>query len=195
MEKMFMAIVPGDVPTFRATLAGMPRVNIDHSDTALGGFIFDKVTELPEGPGVLNLALLFGCSNAVADVFQVFHYDNVSGLTGLDNRLANPVVEVGHPSPLFAREQFQSAFCRLCAFGLQRLPQFRVVLPDVHSLSPRKLQTVGRSGEVVNAAVNTNNVSAFWWKRNFAVNNNMDVEFLGSAVVTQCSSSRFLSSE
>lgn len=189
---MLVAIAPGNTTTFWATLAGVPRVNVDHGNAAFGGLILDENTELAESPGVLNLSLLLGYPHAVADVFQVFHYDNVSGLTRLDNRLANPVVEVAHPSLLFTRQPSQEALGPFRAFGLQRLPQFGVMLPNMHSLPSRKLQTIGCAGEVVDSAVNAKDISAFWWERNFAVDNNMNVEFFGSTVITQSSGSRFL---
>jgi len=192
---MLMAIVSGDVTTNRAFLAGMSGINIDHGDTTFGGFVFDKATELPERPRVLDLPLLPSYPDTVADVFQVFHHVDISGFTGLNNRLADPVVEVGHPSPLFARQPFQEVFCSGRAFGLQRLPQFGVMLPDVHGLPSGEFQTVGGGGDVVDATVNANNVTVFGWEGNFTVDHDMDIELFGSTVVAECSRSKLLSGE
>lgn len=64
-----MAIAPGDMTTNKASLAGMPGINVNHSNTAFNSFILNKVTELPEGPGVLNLTLFLSNLNPVTDMF------------------------------------------------------------------------------------------------------------------------------
>ncbi len=192
---MFMAIVPGDITTNGATLAGMSGVNIDHGNTIFGGLVFDKVAKLPKSPGMLNLPLFPGNPNTVTDILQVFHNNYVTKLTGLNNRLRNPVVKVAHPSLLFARQPFQEAFCPLRAFGLQRLPQFRIMLPDVHGLPPGKLQAVGGGGKVIDAAINADNVAVFRRKWDFAVDYDMDIKLFGAFVIAECCRRRFLSSK
>jgi len=105
------------------------------------------------------------------------------------------VVEVGHPAALLPRQTFQEAFYPLRALGLECLPQPSVTPADVHSLPPGKLQTIGGSGEVVDAAVNAYDVAVFRRKRDFTVYHNIDVELLLAPVVAQDGRSRLLSSK
>ena len=144
---------------------------------------------------MLEKTLLFGNVNSFPDMPQVFHHDYIARVAGVDDSFGDPVVEVGHPAALPTAQPFQEAFSPLRALGLERLPQPGVPPPDVHGLQPGKLQAVGGGCEVVDAAVDAGNVAAFRLKRNFPVNNNVDVELFRSLVVAKGGRSGFLSSE
>jgi hypothetical protein len=78
---------------------------------------------------------------------------------------------------------------------LERLPQSSIAFADVHSLLPGKLLSVECGCNVIDTTVNTNNVATFRWGGNFAVNNNVDVEFFCSLVVANSSESELLPNE
>jgi len=50
-----MAISDGKLPTSRAGMGRIPRVDIDHGNTLLQSFVFDKPLELSERPGVVDV--------------------------------------------------------------------------------------------------------------------------------------------
>jgi hypothetical protein len=95
-EDMTIAVAFGNKPTPWAALAGMVGVNINHSNTTFSSLVLNEPAQLPEGPGVLNEALLSGHTNSLPNVPQVFYDDDIARGTGVDNGFGDPVVEVGH---------------------------------------------------------------------------------------------------
>jgi len=194
-EDMTLAIAFSNKPALRAALAGIAGVNIDHSNAAFSGLVLDKPAQLPKSPGMLEETLFFGSTDALPDVPQVFHHDYITGVAGVNDNFSDPVVEVGHPAVLPTAQPFQEVLCPLRALGLEHPPQPGVTSPNVYSLPSGELQTVGGGCEVVDTTINAGNVTVFRRKRNFPVNNNVNVELFRSLVVAKGGRSGFLSSE
>ncbi|GAW92340.1 hypothetical protein KKC1_14950 [Calderihabitans maritimus] len=192
---MSVSIVPSCIATFWTALAGMARVNIDYGNTAFGGFVLDEPTELPKSPGVLKETLSFNCTDSLSDITQVFHYDDVSRLAGIDDCLADFMVEVGHPAVFLPRQPFQELLGSVRALGLEHLPQPSIMPADVYSLPSRELQAIGGGSKVIDTAVNTNDVTTFRRKRNFTVDHDVDVELFRAPVVAEGCRSGLLSRE
>jgi len=102
------------------------------------------------------------------------------------------VVEVGHKAVLLTAQPFQGALSTFRALGLERLMQPGVTPPDVHRLSPRKLQTIRGGGKVVDATVNANDVTVLWREGHFPVHDDVDGERFRLLVVTEGGRSGFL---
>lgn len=191
-EKMPVPVTSIDVAASWAALAGIAGVNVDHGNATLGGLVLDEPAELSESPGVLDESLLSGHTDALPDGAQVFHRDNIAGLTGTDDSFGDPVVKVGHPATLLPRQPFQEALGPFRAPGLERLPQPGVTPTDVQSVPSGELQAIGGGGKVINATVNANGVTVFGWKMDFVIDHNIDVELFRSSIVAEGGRSGFL---
>jgi hypothetical protein len=86
---------------------------------------------------------------------------------------------------LLTAQPFQGALSTFRALGLERLMQPGVTPPDVHRLSPRKLQAIRGGGKVVDATVNANDVTVLWREGHFPVHDDVDGERFCSLVVTE----------
>lgn len=93
---------------------------------------------------------------------------------------------------LLTAQPFQGAFRTFRALGLERLMQPGVTPPDVHRLSPRKLQAIRGGGKVIDTTVNANDVAVLWREGYFPVHDDVDGERFRLLVVTEGGRSGFL---
>lgn len=119
-DRLTGTVSPVNMTTAGAGFGGVTRVNIDHADSLLLGFVLDEASELSKAPGVkasglLSLALFDSLSN----VGQVLQNDRPSRSGSRDNLFAKDVILVPPSPKLFAGEPLQVAFGALCAFGLE----------------------------------------------------------------------------
>lgn len=138
-------------------MAGINR-NIRHaSELAL---IFQKETELPEGPGVQHPPHLLWRSNATPDALQVLHGDGGFGLPGaVDDGPAYLVVLVSNPAAFLSRKAFEHTVG--LGMGLELPLEFSpllavVVADEARLLSPEEY-AIGKSSELGQAEVNPYN--------------------------------------
>lgn len=116
-------------------------VDVDHGEAALGGLILDEPPKLSKGPRVLEKVLLFGDTDSLSDVVQVFHHDHIAGLARIGDCFSDPVVEVGHQAALLPRQPLQEALDPLRALGLESLPLPCIPSPDMRGLPSAELET------------------------------------------------------
>jgi hypothetical protein len=99
---MLTTIIPGNTTTGKTTLAGMSGNYLEDGNAALGGFIFNKVTKLTKGLGVLQETSFFGSANSLLNTLQVLHNNYIASFTGLNNHPGNSVVKVSRPTMLLS---------------------------------------------------------------------------------------------
>lgn len=159
-----------DLATSGASLTGVGWVYKDYCYALLQSLILNKLLELKERPGLMNMPLFLSYSRPLPDVFQVFHNKNISRVGTLNNPLTNDVVQGADCAALLARKLFQELFSPSRAFGLKGSSQIRKMPPYLYSLFAGEIETVGCSSNVVNPHINTNRISAFrlgdWFGKN-----------------------------
>lgn len=174
-EPMPVTLRASDSPTAGTSLTGVSRIHIGHGNTLLQSIIFDKGLELPEGPGMGDTPLLSPQSDTLPDMCQVFHNQDITGLTCRDNFLADSVVQVGHPPSFLARQPFQEPLSSPRALGLEFTPKVCIVVADMHGLFAGELLPIGGGGQVIDAPVNSNRIGTFG-EGDFPVHHNVDIE-------------------
>ena len=139
------------------------RVGTNNGNAFLQSLIFDKPLELGKRPRVMNVSLPFSDSCPFSDVGQLFHHNNIAFAEAIDNPAAYVVVEPADYSALLARKLFQELFSPFRALGLKSRPQSLKSPPYMHCLLPRESETIGGSGKIVDAEVNSYDLTVIPW--------------------------------
>ena len=99
------------MPTSTTLLAGMPRVNLDHLDTPLLGFVGKEGMQLGKTPTMeASLPFTMAHLGSLSNVRQVLKHNGRTALSVLDNALRKHVVMVTSLPQQFARKFFQVPF-------------------------------------------------------------------------------------
>jgi hypothetical protein len=172
----------------RAGLAGVVRVNEDDVYPALTGLVRDEGLQLPEGPRVMNEALLTTHPNSLSDVGQVFENNGISRSEAIHDVPTDNVIKVSHPAMLSPRQPFQSAFCTRRVFTLEATAQLRVSSSHVHRLFAAELQSGAGCGKIGDTKVYpdylTSDAIGVRGGHGFA-QDDVQVEMLASGVILQ----------
>ena len=158
-EPPFLGANGIDFTAVVASLGGVVRINIDHPDALMTGFVIDKTLQLAECPVVghpvqnLPFSLAFN-SYSIPNFTEVFHNNAVPVIKCFNYFLTNPVVEVSHKPSLSATHFFEFPLGRTSAFDL-KFPSQPVELSKFSFNSFEKLSLAGDC-EVVDSNINTN---------------------------------------
>ena len=169
------AIAMPNQTTSGASLTGIVGGNKSYSYALLQSFILNKLLKLREGPGFVDISLLFSNFCMLSDVFEVFHNKDIIRCGALNYALADDMVCLANYPAFFARQLFQEPFSPLGAFGLERSPQIRKMPPYIHCLLTREPKTIGSSSDIIDAKVYPNRICSFR-SRSWLGKNDVDVE-------------------
>jgi hypothetical protein len=135
---MLIPILSFDMPTFRALLTRIRRIDPKHRNSPFSGFIRDKLLELIKRPGIEPVASFLAPAGIFSDSGQVFQHQDRFGKRSQCIRydfLGNPVIRIGH-KPFFPPAQgAQFAPGGSGAFGLTRLAELLVFVTNILYMS------------------------------------------------------------
>jgi len=125
-KRLRATVIPGLMPTLRAGLGRVTRVNLDHGYPSCLGFVREESMELGKAPGmhtafVAHILVLFAAPHlgGLTDVRQVLKHDGTARSGVLYEAFGEDMVMVSSlPKPL-ARKGFQVPFSRLGAVLLE----------------------------------------------------------------------------
>ncbi len=125
-ERLRATIIAGLMPTARARLGGVARVNLDHLDPSCLGFVLDKRVQLGKAPAmqaslVINVLVLFASAHLgrFPDVGQVLKDDGTARSGVLNNALTEDVIVIFALAKQFSTQLTEMSLSRFGAFALQ----------------------------------------------------------------------------
>ena len=114
------------IPTTRAGLGSMPRVNLDHADPSFLGFVGEEVGELGKRPTVqppfgVNMFVLLASSHLriVANVLEIFQDERGTGESVLDDPLGEDMIAIPVEASLLPRQTLEMSRSQFRSVGLQ----------------------------------------------------------------------------
>lgn len=119
-ETLRATILPALIPTVRARLGSMSRVNLDDLHTPFLGFIPEEAMQLGKAPTVqASLSFPMAHLGSLSNVRQIFKNQGTARGSVLDDALREHVVVISALPKQFSRELFEMSLSRFGAFGLQ----------------------------------------------------------------------------
>jgi hypothetical protein len=111
-ELRLTATVPFvDKATPRTRATRVSRVDEDHGHPCPCGFVHDELTQLPEAPTVLLVALAFANRHPAADVGQLFQHQCSLRVFGIRDQLFRDcMIHPAAKAPFLPAQLFQPAF-------------------------------------------------------------------------------------
>ena len=174
-ESMSLPIGCANRKADRATLRSISRIDVLNGDAPLKRLILDETPQLSERPGMMDTPLPLGEPHALPDKTQILKDDQIAALAGLYDPSADDMVEIGHPSLLFARKPYQEALGPFRAFGLEMLTKLMIMAANIDSLFARKLKPVGRRGDIMDTPIDADGIGAIR-DTHFTFKDEVDVE-------------------
>ena len=153
------AVGSGHLPTGRAGLASIVRVNHQNGHPSQACLVLQKGTKLAKGPGVLLATLRPANLNPRADALEVLQGDSPLRAFGLRHQLlADNVVNVPSEAALLAGALLEQSPGRLGAPGLEPSAELGVPFPEAVDLAPRVGFPIGVGGDVDYAQVHPQHI-------------------------------------
>ncbi|HZF41158.1 MAG TPA: hypothetical protein VE715_20205 [Blastocatellia bacterium] len=179
--------------TGRTGKACICRINEDHGNTRLFGFVCDFGSQIVESPTAKHFAHSLAFRGSLTNAGQVFERNrNVIGFGFRNDFLTDYVINIFHHARLLAAQAFQGAPGALCPFGLQArscaLPHFTqsVQIATGDCFPGRK------SSDAIDSQVNAERIIRIAFRRLRNINHEMNVKSLFLFIVNQMSRCRFL---
>lgn len=142
--------------TFRASLAGVPRIDFDDLHAALSSFIDQERVELSKRPRVqttfgLNILVLFASSNlaCTANVSQILNHDGRARGGVLDDSFREDMITVPVKTSLTTSQFLEMTLGRLASFGLKLALEAEIATVNLFPTTvAKKLTSTGDSRTV-----------------------------------------------
>src|SRR5581483_9445930 len=158
-EALRTTIIPSLIPTTRARLRRVARINTLHTHTFCLSLILDKGVQLSKRPGVQpTLPHTFALSRTFSNIGQVLKDNRTAGCAVFYDAFGEDMIVVFALPKQFATQLFEMSLCRFGAFGLQLTTKTEdaalLLFPSPFS---QELLVGGDSG-VVQAKINPNHL-------------------------------------
>src|SRR3990167_4366097 len=150
--------------TVRTNFRCIGRTNIDYLDSFRLSFVFHKFAQLIKCPAVQPRTVLFTGSNALTNVFQVFHKNRRTTIvfSFLNDFFGYTVIHVFNMALFSARDIPQSLFSGLRTFALKALPMCQKLIPRSSKDSTSKQLTCGGGSKNIFSKIYTHSISRFY---------------------------------
>lgn len=142
--------------TLMTGLRGIGRINEDHRNPSVLGFVRHKLLQLVKAPTLVAVALWLPYTGPLADTRQIFQGNlPLGGLCRLNDPLTDAVVNRAHMALLSAGEPLQKPDGFFRAFALERTPHFGIVGTQVVDLRGVIGRTIGINSDTPSAKINS----------------------------------------
>ncbi len=147
------------IATDRTLLRSVAAVNIINSYSFSFGLVSKKLLKLEEIPFVQLFALFFPKPGCLSNRLQIFKYNYISWLHGLNNMFADHVINIGPKTVLLLRKLTKVPFGRFTTTRLKFSPKFFITAGNMFNMAATKKLVVRGYSNVINAPVCTNNLA------------------------------------
>jgi hypothetical protein len=138
---------------------GVTGIDLNQSYAREDGFVFEKLTQLRECPGVQNRSLRFPSPYPLADARQLLDGNPASGAFGfLNNLFRNRMVDVLGKAKLFAGMVFQVSFGRLALYRLEVLSQLAMPVANVVHHRTAKFLAIGIRSDLNHSQIDSQKI-------------------------------------
>ena len=139
----------------RAGVGSISWVNENYENPRKPGFVFDKLPQLGECPGVVLPPLAFPNRDAISYSSKVFEGDTQTAVFGLrNNTLADYVIGVSGKPLLFARALLEESLRCLCIFRLKFGAKLGMALSKSVYLTTGVGLPIGVCSDILNTQIN-----------------------------------------